>query len=343
MVEVTIGEPRRAPPLMTSLAAVILVTGLASLMVGPAPLPPGAVLGALVGHADPIARDIVWQIRAPRALLALLIGGMLGLAGAALQGLLRNPLADPAVIGTSSSAALGAVIALYFGLARAFPLALPLLAVAGALIGLAGLLPIARRGEGPSTLILAGVAISALAGAGVSLALNLAPNPFAVSEIAFWLMGSLTDRSFQHVALAAPLIAVGAGMIFWQARALDGLSLGEDAARSLGFDLNRVRLLLVAGVALGVGAAVAVSGAIGFVGLIAPHLVRPFTDGRPSRALAPSALAGAALLSLADLLVCLIPTQSELKLGVVTAFLGAPVFIWILMRGARTADQGSGW
>ena len=339
----TIGEPRRAPPLMTILAAVIVVTGATSLLVGPAELSPGEILGALTGHPGAIAGDIVWQIRAPRALLAVMIGGMLGLAGAALQGLLRNPLADPAVIGASSSAALGAVIALYFGLARAFPLALPLLAVAGAMVGLAGLLPIARRGDGPSTLILAGVAISALAGAGISLALNLAPNPFALSEIAFWLMGSLTDRSFQHVILAAPLICVGAVMIAGQARALDGLSLGEDAARSMGFDLNRVRLLLVAGVALGVGAAVAVSGAIGFVGLIAPHLVRPFTDGRPSRALAPSAMAGAALLSIADLLVRLVPTQSELKIGVVTAFLGAPVFIWILLRGARAAEQGSGW
>ncbi len=206
--------------------------------------------------------------------------------------------------------------------------------MAGALVGLAALAPIARRGEGPSTLILAGVAISALAGAGVSLALNLSPNPFAVSEIAFWLLGSLSDRSFQHVMLAAPLIAIGAVLILWQARALDGLALGEDAARSLGFDLDRVRLLIAAGVALGVGAAVAVSGAIGFVGLIAPHLVRPFTDQRPSQSLAPAALAGAALLGLADLLVRLVPTTSELRLGVVTAMIGAPAFIVLLLRPA---------
>ena len=323
-----------APPLIPALSALIVIIGVGSLMVGPAPLAPGAVLGAIFGHADPIVRDIVWQIRAPRALLGLMIGAMLGLSGAALQGLLRNPLADPSVIGTSSCASLGAVIALYFGLARAFPLALPLLAVAGALVGLAALAPIARRGEGPSTLILAGVAISALAGAGVSLALNLSPNPFAVSEIAFWLLGSLSDRSFQHVMLAAPLIAIGAVLILWQARALDGLALGEDAARSLGFDLDRVRLLIAAGVALGVGAAVAVSGAIGFVGLIAPHLVRPFTDQRPSQSLAPAALAGAALLGLADLLVRLVPTTSELRLGVVTAMIGAPAFIVLLLRPA---------
>ncbi len=326
---------RRAPALTVLLLAIVVVAGCASLMVGPAPIRPGAVLAALVGQADAITRDIVLQIRAPRAILAVLIGAVLGLSGAALQGLLRNPLADPAVIGTSNAAALGAVIALYFGLARSFPLALPGMAVAGALIGLLALLPVARRGEGPSTLILAGVAVSALAGAGVSLALNLAPNPFAVSEIAFWLLGSLTDRSFQHVVLAAPLILIGAALVLLQARALDGLTLGEDAARSLGFDLDRVRLMIVAGVAIGVGAAVAVSGAIGFIGLIAPHLVRPFTDGRPSRALIPSALAGAALLSLADLAVRLVPTSTELRLGVVTSFIGAPVFILILLRGRR--------
>ena len=326
---------RRAPPLTVLLVAIVVVASCASLMVGPAPIRPGAVLAALIGQADAITRDIVLQIRAPRAILAVLIGAVLGLSGAALQGLLRNPLADPAVIGTSNAAALGAVIALYFGLARTFPLALPGMAVAGALVGLLALLPVARRGEGPSTLILAGVAVSALAGAGVSLALNLAPNPFAVSEIAFWLLGSLTDRSFQHVVLAAPLILVGAVLILLQSRALDGLALGKDAARSLGFDLDRVRLMIVAGVAIGVGAAVAVSGANGFIGLIAPHLVRPFTDGRPSRALIPSALAGAALLSLADLAVRLVPTSTELRLGVITSFLGAPVFILILMRGRR--------
>jgi iron complex transport system permease protein len=334
VVDVVAGTARQPPLAIILLVAAVLLAAV-SLTVGPAPIPVGSAVGALFGHADPVVRDIVLQIRAPRAILALLIGAMLGLSGAGLQGLLRNPLADPAVIGTSGAAALGAVIALYFGMAKTFPILQPILAVVGALIGLVALLPVARRGEGSSTLILAGVAISTLAGAGVSLALNLAPNPYAVSEIAFWLLGSLTDRSFQHVLLAAPLIVVGAGLILWQAHALDGLALGEDAARSMGFDLGRVQLLLVTGVALGIGAAVAVSGSIGFIGLIAPHLVRPFTDGRPSRVLIPAALAGAVLLSLADLAVRVIPTTTELRLGVVTAFLGAPVFIFVLLRGRR--------
>lgn len=336
MVESFAGALRRAPVLLS--IAVVLVSACVSLAVGPAPIRLDAVFAVLAGHGDPVSSNIVLQIRAPRTLLAVLIGAILGLAGAALQGLLRNPLADPALIGTSNAAALGAVIALYFGLAKAFPLALPLMAMAGALIGLLAILPMVRRGEGPSTLILAGVAVSAISGAGVSLALNLAPNPFAVSEIAFWLMGSLSDRSFQHVWIAAPFILVGGGLMLWQGRALDALALGEDGARSLGFNLDRVRVLIVTGLALGVGAAVAVAGAVGFVGLIAPHMVRPFTDGRPSQTLAPSALAGAALLGVADLAVRLVPTSTELRLGVVTAFLGAPVFIAILMRSAR-----AGW
>lgn len=335
MVDSVSGGRAFAPPLIPCLSALAALAGMASLTVGPAPLPLPAIWAAFTGHADPVTRDIVWQIRAPRAVLGLLIGGMLGLSGAALQGLLRNPLADPAVVGVSSSASLGAVIALYFGLAKAFALALPLTAVAGALIGLFLLLQIARRGEGPSTLILAGVAVTALAGAGVSLALNLAPNPYAVSEIAFWLLGSLSDRSLQHVTLAAPSIAIGAALVLWQSRALDALSLGEDAARSMGFRLDRVRARIATGVAIGVGAGVAVAGAIGFVGLIAPHLVRPFTDQRPSRSLIPSALAGAVLLEVADLIVRLAPTASELRLGVVTAFLGAPVFIAVLIRPSR--------
>ena len=323
---------RLRTPAVLLLLVLAAATLAASFVIGPAPLRPDEVFAALNGRGDPVIADIVTQIRAPRALLAVLVGGVLGLTGAALQGLLRNPLADPTVIGVSNSAALGAVVALYFGLAKTAPLALPALAVSGAALGLAALAPAARRGEGPLALILTGVAISTLAGAAISLALNLAPNPYAVSEMAFWLLGSLTDRSLQHLALAAPLILVGGALILSCGRALDALALGEDAARSLGFDLDRVRLLVVAGAALGVGAAVAVCGSVGFVGLVAPHLVRPFTDGRPSHALAPSALVGAVLLGLADLLVRLIPTQTELRLGVVTAFLGAPVFIAVLLR-----------
>lgn len=323
------------PWLWAGLALLATALALVSLTLGPAALSLGRVVAAAAGAGDPIAGDIVRQIRAPRVVLDLAVGATLGLAGAALQGLLRNPLADPSVLGTSSTAALGAVLALYFGLAREQPWVLPAMAVAGALAGLALLLPLARAGEGSATLLLAGVAVSALGGAGVSLALNLAPNPFAVTEIAFWLLGSLSDRSWKHVALAAPGMLLAAGVIVSKRRALDALVLGEDAAGSLGFDLRRTSALLAVATAAGVGSAVAVAGSIGFVGLVAPHLMRPFTDGRPGRLLAPAALAGAVLLTAADLVVRLVPTATELRLGVVTAFLGAPVFTAVLLRTRR--------
>lgn len=317
------------------LTLLALACALLSLGLGPAHLGWGRVLAALAGRGDPIAETIVWQLRLPRALLALLIGAMLGGAGAALQGYLRNPLADPGVLGTSSTAALGGVVALYYGFAAINPLMLPLFAIIGAFAGLIPLLLLAARSEGPLALILAGVAIATAAGAGISLALNFAPNPFAAVEIMTWWMGSLADRSFLHVWLALPCIAIGLGLILLEGRALDALTLGEEGATALGADLRRTRLMLLAATAIGVGGAVAVSGAIGFVGLVVPHLVRPFTDRRPSSLLIPSALGGAALLAAADALVRSVPTLEEPRLGVVTALIGVPVFLHQLMRARR--------
>lgn len=317
------------------LALIALLGAGLSLGIGPAHLPARRVLAALVGDGDPIASTIIWQLRLPRALLALLVGAMLGGAGAALQGYLRNPLADPGVLGTSSSAALGAVFALYYGYAAASPLALPFFAVAGALIGLVPLLLLAAHSEGPLALVLAGVAIATAAGAGISLALNFAPNPFAAVEIMTWLMGSLADRSFVHVWLALPCIVIGLGLILSQARALDALTLGEEGAIALGVNLGRTRVLLLAATAIGVGGAVAVSGTIGFVGLVVPHLVRRFTDRRPSSLLVPSMLGGAALLAAADAAVRTVPTLEEPRLGVVTALIGVPIFLHQLVRARR--------
>jgi len=318
-----------------ALALIAFLCAALSLGVGPAQLAAGRVLAALVGQGDPVATTIVWQLRLPRALLALLVGAMLGGAGAALQGYLRNPLADPGVLGTSSTAALGAVLALYYGFAAISPLTLPLFAIVGAIAGLVPLLLLAARGEGPLALILAGVAIATAAGAGISLALNFAPNPFAAVEIMTWLMGSLADRSLLHVWLALPCIAIGLGLILIEGRALDALTLGEEGAAALGVDLKRTRALLLIGTAIGVGGAVAVSGTIGFVGLVVPHLLRPFTDARPSSLLLPSMLGGAALLAAADTLVRIVPTLEEPRLGVVTALIGVPIFLHQLMRARR--------
>ncbi|MDX3908266.1 MAG: iron ABC transporter permease [Sphingobium sp.] len=325
----------RRPLLLTALASVCLMAATLSLMIGTASLPPARLLATLAGADDPVARIILFELRLPRAILGLSVGAMLGAAGAALQGYLRNPLAEPSVLGASSAAALGAVIALYFGLAAIHPALLPACAIAATLIGLCALVLFAGRSESPLTLILAGIAISTLAGAGISLALNLSPNPFAAMEITSWLLGSLEDRSFDHVRIALPCIVVGLALLLWNSRALDALTLGEDAARSLGVDLHGLRARLLLGVAIGVGGAVAVSGAIGFVGLIVPHLIRPLTDRTPGAVLLPSALGGAALLMLADVAVRLIPASSELRLGVVTAFLGVPVFLLHLLRERR--------
>ncbi|WP_283419772.1 iron ABC transporter permease [Sphingopyxis sp. Geo48] len=321
--------------LLALLAALTLAAAIASLLFGPVDLSVGRLLAAASGHGDTIATTILFELRLPRTVLALVVGAILGLAGAALQGYLRNPLAEPSVLGTSNAAALGGVAALYFGFAQIHPAALPLLAIGGALLSLAVLFALAGRSESPLTLILAGLAVGTLAVAGTSLALNLSPNPFAAMEIMTWLLGSLENRSFEHVWIALPCVAIGAAMLLWNSRALDALTLGEDAAQALGVDIRRLRLRLLVGTAIGVGGAVAVAGAIGFVGLIVPHLMRPLTDRSPSATLLPSAIGGAALLVLADIGVRIIPTTNELKLGVVTAFLGVPIFLVHLMREKR--------
>jgi iron complex transport system permease protein len=311
------------------------VAGFLSLLTGPANITPLELLKVLAGGGDEAYRAIIFEIRLPRLLLAIGVGAVLGMAGAALQGYLRNPLADAAVLGTSNAAALGAVAALYFGFSDGFPWALPAMAIGFAMLSLAFIFALARQQASSASLILAGLATGTLAGAGISLALNLSANPFAAAEITFWLLGSLQDRSMAHVLLSLPFILAACGMFFWMGQGLDALTLGEEAAQGLGVRLEWLLVLVVFGVALGVGAAVAVSGAIGFVGLVTPHLLRPFVGHRPSRLLLPSALAGALLLAVADGFVRLLPLATELRLGVVTAFLGVPFFIYLLLRRYR--------
>jgi len=327
-----IGPARRDVILLAMLTLLVLALFIASLAVGPVSLPPATVAAALVGRASASANLIVVDIRLPRALLGLLIGGTLGLSGAAMQGLLRNPLAAPSLFGAPAAAAFGAVAVISLGFVDALSFALPIAAIAGALVSVGLLLLVAGRRASLLVLILAGLAISSLAGAGTSLALNLAPNPFAALEIAFWLLGSLEDRSFRHVLIALPFMAVGAALLAVDGRAFRALTLGEEAAASLGFDLGRVRLRVVAGVAAAVGAGVAVAGSIAFVGLVAPHLMRPFVKYDPGRLLVPATLSGAALLLAADIVVRLIPSQGEIRVGVVTALIGAPFFIALIMR-----------
>lgn len=307
----------------------------AGLVVGPAQISPFDSLRALFSDDGSVVSEVMLQIRLPRAILAALIGGGLGLAGAAMQGYLRNPLADPGLIGVSGSAAVGAVIALQTGFAASVPLGLPAAALLGAFIGVALVLLLAGPRGGSLTLILAGIAIASLSGALVSLVLNLSPNPFAASEIVFWMMGSLADRSMDHVWIATPLIILGAALLLSLSRALDALTLGEDAAEAMGIGLVRVRLVLVIGTAAIVAGGTAVAGAIGFVGLVVPHILRGFVGARPGRLLWASALGGAIMLMAADLLVRVILPERDLKLGVLTAMVGAPLFLHLIYRTRR--------
>lgn len=313
------------------LVLAVLAAFALSLSIGPVALSPWQALVDGWQGRPGIEALIIWDIRLPRSLLALLVGASLGMSGAVMQGLLRNPLAEPGVMGVTNGAALGAVLVLYFGLS-AVPLALPLAAISGALLSLLGMFWLAGLSASVLTLVLAGVAISSLTGALISVALNFAPNLFAMQEIVFWLMGSLTNRTSQHVLIAAPCLLLGWALMLSRYRLLDALSLGEDSARTLGFAVNRDRAILLLGVALSVGASVAVSGSIGFVGLIVPHLLRPLVRQKPGLLLPASALGGALLLLLADSLVRVLPMTQELKLGVVTSLMGGPFFLWLILR-----------
>ncbi|UMA65736.1 iron ABC transporter permease [Roseivivax marinus] len=327
-----------APALAALLSAVTLALLLASLVVGYAAIPMGDAVAALFGIGDPLEVTVMQQIRLPRAALAAMVGASLGLSGAAMQGFLRNPLAEPGLIGVSGAAALGAVLALQTGLVAAFALALPLTALLFAMGAVGVLLMLAGPRGGSLTLILAGIAVSALAGALTALVLNLSPNPYATAEIVFWMMGSVSDRSLSHVALAAPVMVLGWAALLTLGRGLDALTLGEDAAEALGVSLVRLRLTLLFGTAAAVGAATAVAGAIGFVGLVVPHLLRPLTGARPSTLLWASALGGAAMVLAADIAVRVILPARDLKLGVVMALIGAPLFLHLIWR---TRSEGA--
>jgi iron complex transport system permease protein len=323
----------RQRAMIAAIALLLIIALLASLATGRVWLSPSALIDGVFAPKPNLAWLILTELRLPRAILALMVGATLGLAGAALQGLLRNPLAEPGLLGVSSGASLGAVIAIYFGLSGSFALATPLLGILGAV--LAGALTFAFGRSGTLTLILAGAAVSGLTAAGLNLALNFAPSPYAAYEITTWLLGSLADRDWGQLGLAAPFILLGWIALATTGRAIDALTLGEAQAESLGIDLTRTRAFALAGTALAVGAATSVTGAIGFIGLLAPHLVRPFVGHQPSRLLLPSALLGAVLLMVADIATRVIPTANELKLGVLTAVVGTPFFFWLVVRLKR--------
>lgn len=313
-------------------ALAALAALLAACLVGPSDLPWDRALAALFGGGDPSDRLIVGAVRLPRALAAFLVGAALGASGAALQGLLRNPLAEPGVLGVSACSALGATFALTFGLGALGDFALPVAAIVGALAATLLIALSAARVTSTVTLILIGVGLSSFAAAVMALFTNLAPNPFSLSDLVQWMLGSVANRSVPDLLFAAPFLAVGLALLFRARRGLSALTLGEEAAAGVGLDLRRHRLLVVLGAGFATGAAVALAGVIGFVGIVAPHLVRPLVGHDPARSLLPAALLAGFLLTASDLLVRVAPTTTELKLGVVAALVGAPAFVRIAWR-----------
>jgi iron complex transport system permease protein len=317
----------------------LVFIGTLSLLVGDVATSPLALVDWFSGAGSAFHAILFETIRAPRIVLAALTGFVLGLSGAAIQGFLRNPLAEPGILGASNGAALGAVIAIYLGLASTVSYIVPLAAAFMALVSVVVLMAVAGAGASSLRLILAGFAVSAFAGAGIALALNLSPNYFAALEIAFWLLGAVENRSWMHVFLALPGAVFGCLLMLSTARGLNALALGEEVAQTLGLSVPRLRARIAVGLALAIGAVVSVTGVIGFVGLVAPHLIRPYCGHMPSRCLLPSAFLGAILLVLADTVIRAIPTLMELKLGVLTAFLGVPLLLLLLRRPGALVSE----
>ncbi|MGI9200853.1 MAG: FecCD family ABC transporter permease [Woeseiaceae bacterium] len=324
------------------LIALLVLATLAALLcacfLGSTSMDSSRVIAAFFGQGTPADNIIIWEIRLPRALAAFFVGAALGVSGAALQGLLRNPLAEPGVLGVTATSSLFATFALYYGFAASSAYLLPVYAIIGALAATALLATAAMRIKSVVTLILLGVGLSSFSAAAMSLMLNLAPNPFTLSDMLNWLLGSVANRSFADLQFALPFMLVGLAILFIGRRGLSALTLGEEAASGIGLNLRRQRILVVLGAGLATGASVALAGAIGFVGIVAPHIVRPYVDHDPARSMLPSALLAGLILVLADIGVRLLPTMSELKLGVVAALIGAPAFAWIAMQRRVTYD-----
>lgn len=325
--------------IITMLLVACAVVMLAACFLGATPMGAGRIAQALIGNGPPADSLIIWSIRLPRALAAFVVGMALGISGAALQGLLRNPLAEPGVLGVSASASLGATFVIYYGLAAVSPWAMPAAAILGALAATSLITVAALKTRAVVTLILIGVGLSSFSGAAMSMLMNLAPNPFSLSDLINWMLGSVANRSFADIGFAAPFLLGGLAIIMATRRGLTALTLGDEAAQGVGLDLRKQRIAVVLGAGLLSGAAVSIAGAIGFVGIIAPHVIRPWVSYDPARTILPAGLLAGIILMVADIAVRLAPTTNELKLGVVAALIGAPAFVWI---AAARQSQGGG-
>ncbi len=317
---------------MVMLSAVVTILGIVSLASGRVWIGPEQWLSL-----DTLSQTLMWDLRLPRTLLGLMVGASLGLCGAALQGFTRNPLADPALLGISAMAALGAILSIYLGLSGLEPWVLAAAAITGAFVGIVLLILLSGLAHTITSFILVGVILQTLASAGVALTLSMSDNPWASDEIINWLLGSLQDRSWEDFLFALPGVLIGSACILLTRPALDALSLGEIGARALGVNLRNTQWLLALGVGLVSGSCVAATGEIGFVGFIVPHLLRPLVGNLPSKLLIPSAFAGGAMVLAADIAVRFSPGAQELKLGVAMTLIGAPFFLMLLLKMRRQA------
>ena len=317
------------------MSGVLACLFLLSLFIGANPIPVLTAVMDAAGDTQSVIALILTEVRLPRALIALLAGATLGLCGAAMQGLLRNPLASPGLVGSAGGAALGASLTLYSGLAAGFWLALPAGGIVGSLLATLLVYSLAGRAAGTATLILAGVAVNSIAMALISLLINLAPSPYAVREIVLWMLGSIANHSMDDFWIMLPGTLLGWALLAGTGRSLDALTLGEETAHTLGVNLDRLRWRIFVAIALAVGSAVSTTGAIGFVGLVTPHLLRPLVGFQPGRLLPASALGGAIMLLCADIGVRLFPAGTEIKVGVLTALVGAPFFLFLIVRSRR--------
>ena len=318
--------------LVTGGTVIVAVLFVASLLTESGTL----ALAQIAMESDRELKSLIFeQIRLPRALIALFVGAALGLCGAAMQSLLRNPLATPGLVGSSSGAALGAVLLFYFGNGTISWLAMPIAGTAGSLLAMAFVYALAGKDSSITTLILAGVAVNAVATSMLSLILNLAPSPYAVQEVVLWLLGSVANKSMNDFYLMLVPMLLGLLLLRGVGRPLNALTLGEDTAYTMGVNINRLRWRIFLAISLAIGAAVSTTGMIGFVGLVVPHLLRPLVGYEPARLLPVSALGGAAMLLAADIVVRLFPASVDIKIGVITSIVGAPFFLWLIIRTRR--------
>ena len=325
----------RDAALLGGLAAAGLAIVILASAIGATPLPVSKALAAIFGGGDPVDRAIILEIRLPRAVAAYLAGAALGAGGAVLQGLLRNPLAEPGVLGVSASATFCATLVVYTGAAAGSGLVLPAAATAGACLATLAIASAGAAIHRADTLILVGVGVSSIMGALIALLMNVAPHPFTLSDMVSWTQGSVANRSARDIAFATPFLCAGAVMSAFCARDLRTLALGEEAASSLGVQLARLRATSILAAGLMTGGSIALAGAIGFVGIVAPHFVRPWVRHDPARTLAPAGLLGGIMVVAADMIVRLVQSPMELRLGVVAALLGGPVFVLIVARRGR--------